>query len=301
MKNMNDYNVVVMVAENGSFSTVAAMLNTVPSNISRIIRNQEERLGFLIFERKNNNCLVITDKGKLFINHAKEMIEKEKLFYLNNVISDSNDVINVGLSYFFSNHLAELHFHQFEKYHKNIKLNIYTRKSSELIKMLNYNLIDIAIIQSDNINIIQNNYKTTARFDMDAHFYTADPQYKNRINVPPDDKIFKRLVLPKHDSPVSFLVDMFFSQNNITVNPLIVTDNIPIMFNAILNGNCTGVLYDNSVKNEHLEDQLFAINTSYFKFSMPMYFIANNSKIAKEYVDFITKLYNNDFSHIVTF
>lgn len=301
MNSLNDYNVIVMVAENGSFSAVANMLNTVPSNISRIVSRQEERLGFLIFERKNNNRLIITDKGKLFISHAKEMIEKENKFYLDNVIADSNDVMNVGLSYFFSNHLADLHFHQFEEYHKNIKFNVYTRKSSELMQMLNYGLIDIAVVQSDNTNIIQDKYKINYRFDLDAHFYTAEKQYKNIINVEPDDKIFKRMVLPNHDSPVSFLVDMFFSQKNITVNPLIVTDNIPIIFNSILNGNCTGVLYDSVVKNEHLEDQLFPVRTSRFKFSMPMYFIANNSNIAKEYVDFITELYNNDLSHILTF
>lgn len=244
MNNLNLYKIVVLAADTGSFSRTAAMMNTVPSNISRIVRKQEDELGFPIFNRLNNK-VTVTEIGKKYVEHARDILQKEYEFYSNIELFYPHDkIIRIGLGPYFTANIFKLYYSQFSKFYPNVKFNVITKSNSEVYHMLEHNLIDIAIIEQVDEFQQAKEFDVFHKFNLTAHFYTVNKEYINKTNIEANDKILNKLVLPYYDSPLRRLVDNYFALNNIKINPVVVTDNIPIIFDLIYNNNCTGILFD---------------------------------------------------------
>lgn len=294
---MNPYKVIVLAADNNNFSVTATMLGTVPSNVTRIVKKQEEELGFLIFNRANNK-LELTENGKLFVEHAREILQKEDEFYSNLEFSAHHrNVIRIGLCSYFTARLFKLHSIDFKKIHPDVRFIVVSKSNDEILRMLEHDLIDIAVVKAAESPYWSANFKTVFKFDLHAHFYTANKQYKNKRDVKADDGIFDNLVVPHTGSPMRSLIDNYFISSKRHMNPIVITNNIPVAFDSILNNNCTGVLFDEAVQNEHLGNVLFPINTENYNFNESMNFITNNSQnpIVDEYLDFYVRFFEDSF------
>lgn len=291
MNDLNTYKIIVLAADNNNFSTTAAMLNMVPSNVSRIIKKQEDKLGFSIFNRSNNR-LELTEKGKIYVEHAQEILQKENEFYSNSELFFPKDkVIRIGLGPYFIARLYKLHYEEFHKIQPDIRFNLITKNNMEILNMLEHNLIDIAIIKEIENSYVSQNFKTISKFYLSAHFYTTNIDYKDKREVEATDEIFEKLVVPYSESTLRSFIDNYFAMNNLQINPVAITNNIPVIFDLIFNSNCTGVLFDEAVRNAHLEDVLYPIDAKNCCFRIPMCYLANVANpIVADYIDFLKGL-----------
>ncbi|NOX98285.1 MAG: LysR family transcriptional regulator [Verrucomicrobia bacterium] len=67
----------VMAAEEKNISRAAARLNISQPAVSRQIRDLEEELGAVLFERERNG-LSLTEAGHTALGHARQMLRQEK-------------------------------------------------------------------------------------------------------------------------------------------------------------------------------------------------------------------------------
>lgn len=213
MNDLNTYKIIVLAADNNNFSTTAAMLNMVSSNVSRIIKKQEDKLGFSIFNRSNNR-LELTEKGKIYVEHAREILKKENEFYSNSELFFPKDkVIRIGLGPYFIARLYKLQYEEFHKIQPDIRFNLITKNNMEILNMLEHNLIDIAIIKEIENSYVSQNFKTISKFYLSAHFYITNIDYKDKREVEATDEIFEKLVGPYSKSTLRSFIDNYFAMN----------------------------------------------------------------------------------------
>lgn len=100
---------VIEVEKAGSISRAAANLFVAQPNLSKAIKDLEEELGYSIFSR-NSSGIRVTDKGELFLYHAKKMLEQmseiEKIAG-RNAIPDRNFKISIPRGSYIANGFTE--------------------------------------------------------------------------------------------------------------------------------------------------------------------------------------------------
>ena len=97
---MNDkvYRYIIAVAEEGSFTGAARKLYIAQPSLSQIIKNQEEALGFDIFDRKKNP-VTLTDAGREYLHWAKQMVamQKNMMLRLKDYSKQGVSHLNIGI------------------------------------------------------------------------------------------------------------------------------------------------------------------------------------------------------------
>ncbi len=74
---MNQYETFITIVESGTYSAAAKLLYKSPSSLSKHITGIEEHLGVQLFDRTTRS-LSITEEGKLYYEHCKEINQKIK-------------------------------------------------------------------------------------------------------------------------------------------------------------------------------------------------------------------------------
>lgn len=75
--NLKQFQYVIILAEEGSFSKAAEKLHIAQPSLSQYIKKIETQIGFELFERSSSD-VVVTEAGKIFINAARNILNQEK-------------------------------------------------------------------------------------------------------------------------------------------------------------------------------------------------------------------------------
>lgn len=75
--NLECYRIFCTIASCGSVREAGLQLSQEPSNLFRIIRQLEQELGTLLFERQNRP-MRLTVQGELFYSHALQMLDQQR-------------------------------------------------------------------------------------------------------------------------------------------------------------------------------------------------------------------------------
>ena len=75
--NLKQFQYVIILAEEGSFSKAAEKLHIAQPSLSQYIKKIETQIGFELFERSSSD-VVVTEAGKIFINAARNILHQEK-------------------------------------------------------------------------------------------------------------------------------------------------------------------------------------------------------------------------------
>ena len=164
----------IQVAELGSFTRAAEQLGYSQSTVSFQIKQLEDELGFLLFERINHT-ITLTERGRELVSYAhqvraltdefKERLTTEELTgHIHIVTPDSvcDDMINS-------------HYINFHNMHPNISIKFTTADTLVMFDMLDHNEADI-IITLDN-HSYNKDYIIAKEEELSMHF-VASPNSK---------------------------------------------------------------------------------------------------------------------------
>ena len=161
---MNLYKVFYIVAKNNSFSKAAEELFVTQPSVSYSIKQLEDRLNIKLFKR-NHKGIKITPEGKEVLEYVKKSYND--IIVGERSLKENRDLNSGKVSIGVQSHIGRFFlFPYLEKFHKkypNIILNISSRNTAELIKLLENNDIDFVIDTSpieteySNLTIIKNN------------------------------------------------------------------------------------------------------------------------------------------------
>lgn len=145
--NFEYYRIFYVVAKHGNITKAADELMISQPAISKCIKHLEEQLGGQLFVRTKRG-VVLTEEGKEFYKYIKNAIE-----YINNAESKFSEMIHletgtirIGSSTTLTKRFLMPFMEIFHKSYPNIKIEIETHVSGELLNRLRQGLIDLVIL-----------------------------------------------------------------------------------------------------------------------------------------------------------
>lgn len=141
------YRVFYHVAQTGSISAAAKELFVTQPAVSKAVKNLEEALEVVLFQR-NARGVTLTAEGKVLFDHVtqafKQLDEGEKL--MRQLKERSYGAIRIGISNTLCKYYFLPHLNAFHQVYPKLKIEIVNRTSTETVKLLRDGLLDCAII-----------------------------------------------------------------------------------------------------------------------------------------------------------
>ncbi|GAA6819309.1 transcriptional regulator BsdA [Helicobacter pylori] len=135
------------IAEAGSITKGAEMLNISQPPLSRQLKDLEDELGFNLFERNKKKKVRLTTQGEFFIEKAKAILNS-----VGDAVAEAKEFdaqVNCNLAIGTTIYSSQTMFKQIESFqqkNENIRYNIWEANSSSIIQLLNERKIDVGYI-----------------------------------------------------------------------------------------------------------------------------------------------------------
>ena len=146
-QNLSSYRIFYTVANTGNISKAAKELYISQPAISKSIQKLEESVGCKLFSRSSRG-VVLTDEGKLLYEHVSEAFEtltmgEEKL---KRSIELGVGHLKIGVSSTLCKYLLLPYLKEFIRQNPHISISISCQSTSDTLKLLEDNKIDIGLI-----------------------------------------------------------------------------------------------------------------------------------------------------------
>lgn len=275
------------LSENPQVTQVAHELKISQSAISLAIKSLENDLGEQLFDRVGKK-LILNERGRSFYKethlHYQKLIDAQNIFKKDKIAGE----IKVAASKTVSNYLLSDIYYDFLSTYQNVKLNIKTINSTDIIQQVLNSQLDLGIIEIDSIhsNIIRE--KLT---DDELIIVTSDNKYKKESFI---DEIKKRWILREIGSGTREIFTNQLGENSKYLDVFMeLNDFEEIKKILIKNKECVSAISKVAVKEELENNQLFEIKLKNFEFKRDFYIIYNKDKsknlLFQTFVNFIKK------------
>ena len=138
----------VTIAEEGKITTAAKKLNIAQPPLSRQLKQMEEELGVILFDR-DNKSLNLTLEGETLLLRAKELLNKldETMVEVQELRKDASGILSVGSNLYCASLILSKVVDIREK-NPDLTFRVWEGETIHLIKMLSKRQIEIAITNS---------------------------------------------------------------------------------------------------------------------------------------------------------
>ncbi|MCR8850866.1 LysR family transcriptional regulator [Rossellomorea sp. SC111] len=138
----------VTIAEEGKITTAAKKLNMAQPPLSRQLKQMEEELGVVLFDR-DNKSLNLTLEGERLLLRAKELLNKldETMVEVQELRKDASGILSVGSNLYCAS-LILSKVVDIRENNPGLTFKVWEGETIHLIKMLSKRQIEIAITNS---------------------------------------------------------------------------------------------------------------------------------------------------------
>lgn len=288
--NLDLYKIFYYVAKNENITRAANELSISQPAISRSIKTLEDQLGMSLFIRKRDG-VALSEAGQLIyekIKNSMELIESAE----NDLISLSNldkGVINIGASKTIIHEYLMPYIKQFHLEFPNIRIRIFTDKTTDLLDKAKLGLIDV--IFTNMPFQIPENFEEIQLMELHDCFVANNTfdYLKNKTLDINELATLPLLVLTK-GAINRIRLDDFCVQNNITIKPEMEFGSNTLIKEFTEAGFGIGMLTKEHVKEELANGTLFEIKTNINinpKHLSLLYNIDYKRNITKKFIEYI--------------
>ena len=232
----------IHVAELGSFTKAAEQLGYSQSTVSFQIKQLEEELGCLLFERINHT-ITLTERGHELVSYAhgvralmdefKESLTKEELSGSIHIVTPDSicdDMIN--------SHYIDFH----EKY-PSISIRFTTGDSALMLDMLDHNEADF-IITLDS-RLYNKDYIIAKEQPLSMHFVAnAASKFAGKKKLSVKDIIDEPYILTEHGQGYRRVLDRELAKMSLEITPVLEIGRTDIITATIAGNNMVSFLPD---------------------------------------------------------
>lgn len=232
----------IHVAELGSFTKAAEQLGYSQSTISFQIKQLEEELGCLLFERINHT-ITLTEQGRELVEYAhqvraltedfKETITKEDLRgHLHIVTPDS-----------ICEEMICAHYADFHKKYPSVFIRFSTGDTGNMLNMLDHNEADV-IITLDH-HLYNKDYVVAAEQQLPMHFVaSAKSKFATRKSLSVKDIIGEPFVLTEYGQGYRRVFDRELAKRSLEITPILEIGRTDIITSVIMENDMLSFLPD---------------------------------------------------------
>lgn len=278
---LNLFKTFYIVARCGSFTKAAEQLYISQPAITQSIKKLEEQLNVQLFKRTGNN-ISLTKEGEVVFFYSEKIYEMADAN--SNLLEELKKIqfktINIGVP----THIGTFYFVKFlkkfnEKY-AQIRVNIINKKSDEMIKMLIKRELDI-VIDTDMTDVDNKLIVTHKILDLESCF-VCNEKFKNVADkgiISPKELTKYPLILPSKTTSNRRMIDMFFKQENIVLDPLIEANSSSISKGIINQGIGIGWMIKEFIEDDLNAEKLFEVKVDIEQTLTPVSIAYNNKYI----------------------
>lgn len=231
-----------------NFTEAASVLNISQSTLSQQIKQLEDELHVLLFNRIGKR-ITLTEAGEVFGEYAAQSINRanDGLLVLQDLKNLNKGKITVGVIYsmriLFARTLIE-----FARQYPNIKIQVVFGTTKDLLEKLNLNEFDFILTFHENLR--EPHLKCQALLKANMVLVTARKSaLAQKRSISLDEVAQLPLALPFSGySTIHFFVQSF-SQKNLEPNICMEINDIPTLFEIVKTGHWHTILSDTSVND----------------------------------------------------
>lgn len=239
------------VAELGSFTKAAEQLGYSQSTISFQIKQLEDELGFLLFERINHT-ITLTERGRELVSYAhrvraltddfKESLTKE---------DECRGDIHIVTPDSVCEDMIYSHYIDFHNRYPNISMKFTTADTTAMFDMLDHNEAD-AIITLDS-HSYRKDYVIAKEELLPMHFVTSSKsKFAQKKNVKMADIAKEPFILTEYGQGYRRVFDKELAKKSLEITPVLEIGRTDIITNILVKSDMISFLPD-FVTKEHIE------------------------------------------------
>lgn len=271
----------VGIAETGHFSDASKLLFVTQSAVSQQIKSLEEELGTQLFDRQTH-CVVLTESGQELLPLAKKVLRgveecRDRISDLKGLLCGT---LSIGLTYSLEPYIREAMLVFMSRYPK-VKINVYYKSLSDLLKMLKDNEIDImfSMMPSEPHEFAVSVPLTEYR--LAAIMRKTHPLAKKPV-LHFSDFMPHKLILPEKGLRDRNAIESFIHAETGELNVVSLINDVNAIMNILQESNYISILSEHTIKNNPL---LCSIPISELSKPIPIYAHFNNTILRKHSAD----------------
>lgn len=136
---------IISVADTGSFARAAASLHRTPSAVSMQIKTIEEALGKPLFLRTTRN-VALTEDGRMLVDYGRKMLAMREEAWSSVVRPEIRGRVTIGVPDDYASSLLPTVLRKFAVAHPRVQVRVIGMPSSALVPLLKDNTLDLACI-----------------------------------------------------------------------------------------------------------------------------------------------------------
>lgn len=304
-QNLNQYKIFYTVAKAKNISHAANELYISQPAISKAISKLEETLNTKLFIRSQRG-VILTSEGTVLFDHLCTAFEAIDAGEEN--IKKMHDLgighIKIGASSSFCKFILIPYLKEFIREYPHIKISISSQSSTDNIKLLNEDKIDIALVVKSEAS---NNFEflEVGKFE---DIFIATPEYlanlNDRIGIDAVDKSFYKdifnyanfLMLDKNNLTRTY-VDNYCLKNGIEIRNILEVNNMDLLIELTKIGIGVGCVIKQFVEKELNQGIIkeIPLNTKFYQRTVGFVYKNNIScyETIGKFIEFINKKLTN--------
>ncbi len=286
----------IHVAELGSFTKAAEQLGYSQSTISFQIKQLEEELGCLLFERINHT-ITLTDRGRELVSYAhqvraltddfKESLSKEEACsgHIHVVTPDS-----------VCENMINSHYIDFHTKYPGISVRFSTGDSTILLHMLDHNEADVVITLDS--RLYNKDYVIAKEEKVPMHFVTgAHSKFVGAKDLSVRDIINEPFILTEYGQGYRRVFDRELAKQSLEITPILEIGRTDIITEILAQSEMISYLPDFVTEEPIKEGKLSYLDVCDMKIDIWKQLIYHKNKwLSKSLKTFIEYIKENEFS-----
>lgn len=285
----------VQVAELNSFTRAAHLLGYSQSTVSFQIKQLEEELGCLLFERINHT-ITLTEKGKELLEYAQKISRMTEEF---------NQQLNAGESPVGSIHILapdslcedmmNANYKEFHEKYPGISLKFTTADTKEMKEMLDRNLADVMLTLDE--HVYRSDYVIAKEEPVVMHFVTgAKSPYAALGKLSIKDIAKLPFILTEENAGYRRALEKELAKNSIEIKPILELGRTDVIASVLCEGIGVSFLPDVVTKSGYKEGKLVYLDVVDAKFDIWKQLIYHKNKwLSKSFLALIDFIKTHEF------
>lgn len=286
----------VQVAELGSFTRAAKALGYSQSTISFQIKQLENELGCLLFERINHT-ITLTEKGREVLSYAQKIDHLTEEFRQNlNAPKQLSGHIHIVTSDSIGEMMLRSNYCDFFSRYPHISLKFSNADTPGMFRMLDHNEADVMFTLDR--HIYQPNYLIAKEERVPVHFVTsaASPLAKRTLTL--RELTNEPFILTERGMGYRSKLDEELSRQSLSITPVLETGRTDLITALLEEGVGVSFLPDFVTQKKVEEGKLTYLTVSDFSGDIWKQLIYHRNKwISQPFRVFLDYVMRNEFSN----
>ena len=232
----------IHVAELGSFTKAAEQLGYSQSTISFQIKQLEDELGCLLFERINHT-ITLTDQGHKLVSYAHGVRALTEDFRETLMQEDCAGHLHIVTPDSICEEMISAHYADFHRKYPAISIRFSTGDSGNLLNMLDHNEADV-IITLDH-RLYNKDYVVAKEQQIPMHFVaSSQSSFADRKGLSVRDILGEPFVLTEYGQGYRRVFDRELAKKSLEITPVLEIGRTDIITSVLMENDMISYLPD---------------------------------------------------------